>query len=373
MKMVEKKKLIINGYNLRGFPVGIANVVINFINQICKDKTFDIEVLVFPDIPDCITQRLIKSDNLQITKIGCNNSFIWLFYYLKKTVNSKNPHLLWSPTPILPLFINKKIKKIVTIHDFVSRDFRSTMTIKGRLVTALVEKKTIKSADLIWTVSEYTKNRLLSLYPKLKSDKVIVGSAPDPFFKKIISTKSKKFLSENGIDKDFLLFVGSLEPRKNLKYLLQVFEEFKKENNYKLVVVGARKWGSTDIRFIVEKDGFPRNDVVFLNFISEEELRFLYNEASCYISTSLNEGFGLPQSEAMKCGCPVVTSHNSAMIEIVGDAGITVKGWNISDWVDSIKSAIKNKNIIIKKQNEKIKNYSWDLVSKNIIKAIKEI
>lgn len=373
MNMAEKKKIIINGYNLRGFPVGIANVVINFINQISKDKTFDIEVLVFPDIPDCITQRLIKSENLQITKIGCTNSFIWLFHYFKKTVNSKNPQLLWSPTPILPLFINKKIKKIITIHDFVSKDFRNTMTIKGRLVTALVEKKTIKSADLIWTVSEYTKNRLLNLYPQLKSDKVIVGSAPDPFFKKVVAKENNDFLSDNGIDKDFLLFVGSLEPRKNLKYLLQVFEQFRKENNYKLVIVGARKWGTTDIRFIVEKEGFPRNDVVFLNFISEDELRFLYNKASCYVSTSLNEGFGLPQAEAMKCGCPVVTSHNSAMIEIVEGAGITVKDWNVSDWVDSIKNAIKNKSKIVKKQDEKIKNYSWDLVSKNIIKTIKEI
>lgn len=373
MNQIVKKQILINGYNLRGYPVGIANVVINFINQISKCDEFEIEVVVFPDIPDCITSRIDKSNNLKITKIGCLNPFIWLFYYFNKYVNQKRPSLLWSPTPILPLLIDRKIKKIVTIHDFVSTDFRDTMTLKGRLVTTLVEKKTIKTANLIWTVSNYTKQRLLELYPEINSKTIVVGSAPDSYFKKIAFEEKNYFLKKNGIDKDFILFVGSLEPRKNLKFLLEVFKQLHCDISYQLVVVGARKWGTTDIKYIVEQDGFPREDVIFLNFISEEELRFLYNIASCYVSTSLNEGFGLPQSEAMKCECPVVTAHNSAMVEVVGGAGITVEGWDKTAWTDAIKLAIANKEEIVKKQNKKIEKYSWDEVSKDIINAIKEI
>lgn len=373
MKKILKKQILINGYNLRGYPVGIANVVINFINQISKYDEFEIEVVVFPDIPECITSRLEKSNNLKITKIGCLNPFIWLFYYFKKYVNQNKPSILWSPTPILPLLIDKKIKKVITIHDFVSTDFRDTMTLKGRLVTALVEKKTIRSADLIWTVSNYTKQRLLELYPEVNYKNIVVGSAPDSYFKKVSVKDINSFLEKNGIDKDFILFVGSLEPRKNLKFLLEVFKQLHSDIGYKLVVVGARKWGATDIRYIVEQEGFPREDVKFLNFISEEELRFLYNISKCYVSTSLNEGFGLPQAEAMKCECPVVTAHNSAMVEIVGDAGVTVEGWDKVAWVNAIKLAITNKEDIVKKQNAKIKKYSWNEVSKNIIKAIKEI
>ena len=150
-----------------------------------------------------------------------------------------------------------------------------------------------------------------------------------------------------------------------------MFARLHEKKDLSLVVVGARKWGKTDIKDIINLEGYPKNDVIFTDFVSEEELRILYNNALCYVSTSLNEGFGLPQAEAMKCECPVVSPYNSAMIEVVDGAGVTVKEWDEDTWVNSILSTIKNRKAIIKKQNERIKNYSWDKVAQKVYNVIK--
>lgn len=365
--------LIVNGYNLRGYPVGIANVVINFINSISKYDDVKITVAAFKDIPSCITERIVRCDNISIKKIGFKNPFLWLFFSFVHFVNFHKADLLWSPTPIVPFFIRKNIRRLVTVHDFVSRDFRDTMTRAGRLVSALVEPRAIKSADFLWCVSDYTCERLKNYYPRRRSENIITGSAPDPFFKKAEQNKaSRNFLSSIKISKDYILFVGSLEPRKNLKFLLEIFAELKRKKDLSLVVVGARKWGKTDIKDIINSDGFPKDDVIFTDFVSEDELRILYNSALCYVSTSLNEGFGLPQAEAMKCECPVVSPYNSAMIEVVDGAGVTVKEWDKGVWVNSVLNAIKNRSEIIKKQNERIKNYSWDKVAQKVYNVLKE-
>ena len=165
-----------------------------------------------------------------------------------------------------------------------------------------------------------------------------------------------------------MLFVGSLEPRKNLSFLLKVFKELHtKHDNIQLVIVGARKWGNTNIAEIINSKEYPKDDVIFTPFISEEELMILYSNSLCYVSTSLNEGFGLPQAEAMICGCPVVTAHNSAMIEVVENAGITVKGWKSEDWIAAIEKALSEKNEIIQRQNKKIQEYNWNSIIDNFL------
>lgn len=363
-------KLLINGYNLRDTPAGIANVVINFVNSLIENTDNSIELIVSPKYTKEINDRIKKSEKLKIIKTGSENSLFWLMFSLKKEINKRKPDLLWSPSPLLPFGINKKTKKLITVNDFVSRDYRNTMTLNGKLITFLLEKKTIKNADYLWSISEYTKQRIEDYYKKRKCKKIFVGCAPEPSITKIDITEKEKndFLSKLNISKKFILFVGSLEPRKNLSFLLNVFENYhKRDSNIQLVIVGARKWGTTNISDIIYREGYPKEDAIFTPFLSEKELCSLYNLAICYVSTSLNEGFGLPQVEAMQCECPVVTAHNSAMIEVVEGAGLTVKGWDINEWCDAIEFSINNKSEIVLKQNSRIKQYRWTIITQNLI------
>ena len=168
------------------------------------------------------------------------------------------------------------------------------------------------------------------------------------------------------------MFVGSLEPRKNLSFLLKVFKEFRKRNDLRLVIVGGTGWGNTGIADIINEPDYPREDVLFAGYLDMSELRLLYNTAECYVSTSLNEGFGLPQLEAMNCECPVVTSHNSAMIEVAEGAGITVEGWDTGKWTESIEYALNNRELIVSRQNERRKNYTWEKVTKGLLEYMED-
>ena len=95
-----------------------------------------------------------------------------------------------------------------------------------------------------------------------------------------------------------------------------------------------------------------------------------YNIADCFVSSSLNEGFGLPQLEAISCGCPVVTANNSGMIEVSLGAGILVDGWDSQNWVDKIVWASNNKNIIITNYDEKLSHYDWNNIIVGLMKFI---
>ncbi len=364
-------KIIVNGYNLRQTSTGIANVIINAVNSLVEQDV-SIDLVVCPAISDEIKSRLSEKINLIV--IGTTNSFKWLMFDFPKYVRTVLADYIWSPTPLLPKAIFKlNIPILVTVHDFVSIEYRYTMTTKGKLITWLLEKDTIQKADYLWCVSNYTKAKLEEYYPRRKCKTVFVGSSPDSTIKKIElkAEEKKEFLEKFKIIKKYLLFVGSLEPRKNLPFLLQVFKEFHKKNDVQLVIVGARNWGKTNIAEILNEDDFPKSDVIFTPFISESDLMTLYSCASCYVSTSINEGFGLPQAESMICGCPVVTAHNSAMIEVVEGYGITVKDWDITKWVNAIEMALVQSKEIIEKQNIKAKTFNWATIITDLCEYLK--
>lgn len=105
-------KLVINGYNLRGNPVGIANVAINFLNSLKDSNDIQIILLVTPFINESIMNRIDKKKNLTIKALQQKNAIIWILYTLKKEINRLKPDYLWSPSPLLPYGIKKNIKKL---------------------------------------------------------------------------------------------------------------------------------------------------------------------------------------------------------------------------------------------------------------------
>lgn len=363
-------KIGVNGIYLSSNATGIANVIINFVNELSKNH----EIIIFTCFPlsnDC--RERLNSNSTIITKPNPirANSIIWFFTLFPFLLNKNKCDWVYSPAVWTPFFISKKIKKLVQVNDFVSIDYKNTMLFWNRIISSLIEKHSLKNADIIWTISEYTKNKMFEYYPFTKTKTIFTGLSCDPYFtrksfsKDTILTLKKRL----GITKPFLFFVGSKEPRKNISFLLKVFKTFHKTNNFQLVLSGISGWGKTGIDEILEEKDFPNGDIIFTGFITEEELCCLYHVADCFISTSFNEGFGLPQLEAMKCGCPVITSHNSAMIEVVENAGITVDGWDIQSWCNKLQTVLNNKNSIIERQYKKADNFAWN----NIIIGLEKL
>ncbi|MCQ2170404.1 MAG: glycosyltransferase family 4 protein [Bacteroidales bacterium] len=240
----------------------------------------------------------------------------------------------------LPLWLPSGIRTITFVHDVVAIDFAQTMEFRNRLANRLFFSRSIRQSDFLWCVSDYTASQVIRYFPEAASKIAMVGSGSDAdVFRNLHLSESdrKEFLEKFGISGRPLLFVGSLEPRKNLSFLLKLMPQLYKRG-FQLIVVGAKGWKNSDVADIVNLPEFPEESVHFCGYVTSEELVKFYNFAECYVSTSLNEGFGLPQLEAMLCGCRVISPDNSAMSEVVGGRGLLIESWDEKEWVEAIES-----------------------------------
>ena len=276
--------------------------------------------------------------------------------------------LYYAPVPHLPYFIPSSVKTMVTVHDVVNIEMAHTMSWTNRLATSIFFGQAIKKADYLWTNSHYTKSKVEEYFPKRHCQSMFVGDSVDQHFffpKNYNNTEREAIKQKYGITQRFLLFVGSLEPRKNLEFLLNIIPSLYKEHQIQLVVVGAKGWKNSSLRTIIESPDFPKESTIFCGFITNTELADLYNTADCFISAALMEGFGMPQLEALKCGCPIITAHNTAMIEVAqGKSGATtIEGYQPEVWKQVVLKVLNEHPTVNQQQ---LQEYDW----KNIIQRL---
>ena len=365
-------KIVIDARSLSGSPAGVGKFLLNAIVALSmKRPEWTFILLANKPFNNDSLSILEKIDNVDyyIDK-RMKISFVWFVIYFKKLALSFQADIVWYPAGEGLFFNSTKFKTLSTIHDVVCKELQHTMSLKNRLVNYFLFDRCVRASDMLWCVSDYTKS-MIDVYYKVRTSKeIVVGSSINTsFFKRIDISENERKLIRNKYtlkaDSRILLFVGTLEPRKNLVFLLSLMPKLAKFN-YELLIVGGKGWGKTQIARIVEDPNFPRNSVHFAGYISDYDLLLLYNFCDLYVSTSLNEGFGMPQLEAIFCETKVVSSHNSAMIEVVSGAGITVDSWCIDKWVD----AINNVDLLDINYASKKQVYSWDNISERVVNYI---
>ena len=298
----------------------------------------------------------------------------WLFYIIKLQLLApylcRKLHIDYYYTPVahIPWFIPNYTKTIVTIHDVVNIEMAHTMAWKNRIVNIYFFGQAVKNADYLWTNSHYTKSKVKQYFTNRRCHQIFVGAAVDRslyFCRHLSDEDAAAIRKKYNIQGRFILFVGSLEPRKNLTFLLQIIPELYREHSIQLVVVGGKGWKNSELKEIVESPDFPKESTIFCGFVSNDDLAKLYNTADCFVSAALMEGFGMPQLEALLCGCPVVTAHNTAMIEVAEgkDGAYTVEGYDPKKWIDTIVDVVKNHP---KVNQEKLTEYDWELIIRKL-------
>lgn len=231
-----------------------------------------------------------------------------------------------------------------------------------------------KKADHIVAVSEFTRQDIIKIYD-LDPSKVTVGhnATPQGFYPKTdeekLSIKTK--LTEGS---PYLIYVGSLHPRKNVVNLIRAFDQFKKNHKsaHKLVLVGRMAWKNEELHDIFITTEY-RDDIIFTGHVSNQELPKYLAAADVLTYVSVFEGFGIPILEGMSSGVPVITSNVSSMPEVAGDAALLVDPHDPDSIADGIWKVVSNtelRNELIAKGNERVKVFSWKKTADHIYEEI---
>lgn len=233
--------------------------------------------------------------------------------------------------------------------------------------------RNVLSADRIIVNTEFIKGEALHLLkvPEWKID--VIALAPSSIYHQADEYRVKPECITRLTKKDYILYVGTVEPRKNLKILIRAFKEIKERYDVSLIITGRFGWLYDDIVNYPEELGI-RNDVIFTGYVDEETLRYLYNHASVFVYPSLYEGFGLPPLESMACGVPVIISDIPPLREVAGDAAIAFNPEDheeLAAMIDRVLSSESLRSDMMQRGFEKVNEYSWSKVAALTIETYK--
>jgi len=238
----------------------------------------------------------------------------------------------------------------------------------------------VKIAKKILTISKFSKDAIIDYY-HLDREKVIVAypgvnqNTKIKMQKSKLKSKIQNLKNKYQIKGDYILYVGTLQPRKNVVRLIEAFKILTSQRsmrNTQLVIVGKKGWLYDEIFQKVKKLGLE-DDVIFTGYVSDNDLPVFYQNALCFVLVSLYEGFGLPVLEAMKYGCPVVASNVSSLPEVVGKAGILVNPKDIKSIARGINEAIKKRKKLINQGFKQVKKFSWEKCARQTLEVLKDV
>ncbi|MDO8658568.1 MAG: glycosyltransferase family 1 protein [Candidatus Levybacteria bacterium] len=376
------------------------NLLIN-LSKIDRKNEYFIYLPVSPtkDLP-------VESDSWHYKVL--KKRFLWTIFDLSREFIFKKNKLdiFFSPTHYLPAFL--PFKSAISIMDLSFFHFPELFKKKDLYQMKFWTKLSIRKAKRIFTISNASKSDIIKIY-RVPESKVIVTypgikfksqnsrpKADQPLAEKLKMQNSKVLKGKYGIKEDYILFVGTLQPRKNVGRLVEAFSKVILERSDRisekkdpigrsapsrmtgelnLIIVGKKGWMYQEILEAPKKFGVE-DRVKFLDFVPDEDLPALYKNALCFVLPSLYEGFGLPVLEAMQNGCPVITSNVSSLPEAGGDAALYVNPEDVDDIADKIQKVIsieKLRHDMIEKGYKQVKKFSWEKTAKETLEALEEI
>lgn len=272
---------------------------------------------------------------------------------------------------------NNKAKKIITIHDISFKlfpDYYSKKSLLWHNIFVNVDK-ILNKFDHVIAVSENTKQDLINFY-NISPDKISVT-----YLGVDERVESCRLRVESFREKEYLLYVGTIESRKNVEGILQAFEELnidKKIENIDLVLAGKDGWDKKYNNFIHELIGKScfKDRIKVLNYVNEDQKIELYRNAKIFLFPSFYEGFGIPVIEAQSFGVPVITSNNSSLTEITENSAMHVNPYNINDIKEAIIALNNNESLYNHYKNvglDNSKRFTWINTAIETLKIFEKI
>jgi glycosyltransferase involved in cell wall biosynthesis len=283
--------------------------------------------------------------------------------------------LVHDPTGVVPLAFTHA-RCVATIHDVIPYVYPHTSTTLDWLIYRFWLPFAVRCLDMIITDSQQSKTDIVR-HLLVKPEKVVVVPlAANPHYCLCQEETVQIVIARHKITTPYILYVGALEARKNLPRLLEAYAQLLQWSaNWKLVVVGARKWKYSPIFETVMRLGLE-NHMHFMGFVPEDDLPALYNGADLFAFPSLYEGFGLPVLEAMACGTPVITSNVSSLPEVAGNAALLVDPYNVDELADAMRRILSAPALVADLRArglERARQFSWERTAQETLAVYKHI
>ncbi len=367
-----------------GLPnrVGSSEVCFQLLNQFSKIDKKNEYIVYLPQKP---TEDMPKeNDNWKYEVIP--NTKLWTIFGLnRKLITNSKLDVFFSSTHYGPLYTH--CPQVISILDVSYKYFPEMFRRIDLLKLALWGKYSIKKAQKIITISDSSKNDIINeynidprkisvVYPGLKFE---VQNHKSEINSKLKMQNSKLLKEKYNINSPYILFVGTLQPRKNIVRLVEAFAELTTKNlklksDLDLVIVGRRGWNYEEILEAPKKFGVEKK-VRFIENVTDNDLPTFYKNADVFVLPSLYEGFGLPVLEAMRYGCPVLTSNISSLPEAGGDAAIYFNPNDTNDIADKINKVLGDEKLreeMIEKGYEQVKKFSWEKSAREVLQVLEE-
>jgi len=287
-----------------------------------------------------------------------------------------NSELDLTHSPI-PLLLPTKGKKIVTVYDLFFMDFPEFVQGEARKNFSQRIENSLHRADGILVISQYVKDQIMDRF-SLNEDKIkVVYLGVDPDFSiKPSAAQTESVKNKYGLPSKYILFVGAIEPRKNLVKMIEALEFIKKKSvNVPLVIVGKKGMDYQNLVKNIDERNL-QSKVLFLDYLPDGDLKILYHLASCLVFPSLCEGFGLPLVEAMASECPLVISQTSALPEIALDAALYFHPEDAEEMASQIMAVLDDEDIrknLVEKGNQRVLDFTWTHTAENTLNFYRSV
>lgn len=348
-------RIAVDARPLSGPQTGIARYTLNLLRHM---TALGHQWFLYSDKPPCVDFDLSPSVQLRCGDVRSKSvqSLLWTQWQFSRWATQDVVDLFWSPRHHLPLKLSRDIARVVTIHDLVWRHYPKTMLWQNLWLERALMGPSIRNADRVICVSRFTAGEVSRYYPAALGKCSVIHEA---------STSLNPAAGKAGgirPQQPYLLFVGTLEPRKNLARLLRAYGRLAGNTDVPdLVIAGGRGWGDTGLAGLLKQMKLKQR-VHLTGFVDDVQLQALYQGAHALVIPSLYEGFGLPALEAMSCGVPVIASSTSALPETVGDAALLVNPYSEAEIATAIMRLVEDRPLrseLSLKAQQRSRLFSW--------------
>jgi glycosyltransferase involved in cell wall biosynthesis len=288
---------------------------------------------------------------------------------------SRRLDVFHSTAYVLPLIC--PTRSVVTVHDLTFMLMPEAFRRGNRAYLTTMTRLAVHRADRVIAVSESTKRDVVRLLGVPESKVTVIYHGIEPEFRPLPPDEVAAFRTRHGLPDRYALYVGTLEPRKNLPNLLRAYAlaRSKRGVTAPLVLGGGKGWGYESIFQLVEELGL-RDSVRLPGYLPLADLPLWYNGASLFVYPSRYEGFGMPALEAMACGAPVLTTRASSLPEVVGDAGLLVGPDDVEGMADAIAAVLNGGTLGERLRSDglgRAGGFSWAEAAKQTVAVYREL